>query len=94
MCTLIYVRGLPINAFRDLIYRYFYAKGDTLTPFRNSLLISFLNIVISIILARFIGIYGIVLGTVITSETSFTITGSDGSNTKSSTRAIKFGKYY
>ena len=73
MCTLIYVFGLPINAFRDLIYRYFYAKGDTLTPFRNSLLISFLNIVISIILARFIGIYGIVLGTVITSYMSLGI---------------------
>ena len=73
MCTLIYVLGLPINAFRDLIYRYFYAKGDTLTPFRNSLLISFLNIVISIILARFIGIYGIVLGTVITSYMSLGI---------------------
>lgn len=73
MCTLIYVLGLPINAFRDLIYRYFYAKGDTLTPFRNSLLISFLNIVISIILARFIGIYGIVLGTLITSYMSLGI---------------------
>ena len=73
MCTLIYIFGLPINAFRDLIYRYFYAKGDTLTPFRNSLLISFLNIIISVILARFIGIYGIVLGTVITSYMSLGI---------------------
>lgn len=65
ICTLIYIFGLPINAFRDLIYRYFYARGDTLTPFRNSLLISFFNIIISVILARFIDIYGIVLGTVI-----------------------------
>lgn len=70
-CTLIYIIGLPINAFRDLIYRYFYAKGDTVTPFKNSLIVSCLNIIISIILARFIGIYGVILGTVITSYMSF-----------------------
>lgn len=69
-CTLIYMIGLPTNAFRDLIYRYFYAKQDTLTPFKNSLIISFINIAISIILAKFIGIYGIILGTVITSYLS------------------------
>lgn len=73
ICTLIYIMGLPVNAFRDLIYRYFYAKGDTLTPFKNSLLISFFNIVISIILPKFVGIYGIVLGTVITSYMSLGI---------------------
>ena len=37
------------------------------------MLISFLNIVISVILAKFIGIYGIVLGTVITSYMSLGI---------------------
>lgn len=73
MCTLIYIMGLPINAFRDLIYRYFYANGDTVTPFRNSLIISCLNIVISIILAKFIGIYGVILGTVLTSYISLSM---------------------
>lgn len=70
ICSLIYMIGLPTNALRDLMYRYFYATGDTTTPFKNSLLISILNIVISIILARFIGIYGIIIGTVITSYMS------------------------
>lgn len=70
-CTLIYMIGIPINAMRDLIYRYFYAKGDTITPFKNSLIISILNIVISIALSKIMGIYGIILGTVVTSYMSF-----------------------
>ncbi|MGL5416437.1 MAG: murein biosynthesis integral membrane protein MurJ [Clostridium sp.] len=69
-CTMIYIIGLPTNAFRDLIYRYFYAKGDTMTPFKNSLIISCLNILISIGLSRIIGIYGIIWGTVVTSYMS------------------------
>ena len=73
ICTLIYMIGMPSNAFRDLIYRYFYAKGDTLTPFKNSLIISVLNIIISIILSKFIGIYGIIIGTVITSYMSLSM---------------------
>ena len=73
LCTLTYIISLPSNAFRDLIYRYFYAKGDTLTPFKNSLIISCLNIGISIILAKFIGILGVILGTVITSYMSLSM---------------------
>lgn len=72
-CTLIYIIGLPINSFRDLIYRYFYAKGDTITPFKNSLIVSILNIVVSIILAKFMGIYGVIIGTVFTSYISLTM---------------------
>lgn len=70
ICTLIYILGIPINAMRDLIYRYFYAKADTMTPFKNSLIVSICNIVISIILSKFIGVYGIILGTVLTSYMS------------------------
>lgn len=70
-CTLIYMIGIPINAMRDLIYRYFYAKGDTITPFKNSLVVSILNILISIALSKVMGIYGIILGTIITSYMSF-----------------------
>lgn len=67
ICTIIYIVGLPINAVRDLIYRYFYAKEDTLTPFNNSLIISVLNIIISILLSKIMGIYGVILGSTITS---------------------------
>lgn len=70
-CSLIYVIGLPVNAIRDLIYRYFYAKLDTKTPFKNSVIASILNVIISVILARYIGIYGIIIGTSITSYISF-----------------------
>lgn len=55
---------------RDLIYRYFYVKGDTLTPFKNSITVSLLNIIMSLILSNFFGVYGIVLGTMITSYIS------------------------
>ena len=66
-CTIVYMISLPLNAVRDLIYRYFYAKKDTLTPFKNSLTISILNILISIFLSKYLGLIGVILGTVITS---------------------------
>ncbi|MBE5063451.1 polysaccharide biosynthesis protein [Lachnospiraceae bacterium DSM 108991] len=62
--SLIYITGQQINIVRDLIYRYFYAKGDTKTPAGNSILVSITNILLSIILVRIIGFYGIALGTV------------------------------
>ena len=62
--SLIYIVGQQINIVRDLIYRYFYAKGDTKTPAANSVLVSIANIVLSIILVHTIGFYGIVFGTV------------------------------
>ena len=62
--SFIYIAGQQINIVRDLIYRYFYAKGDTKTPAGNSVLVSITNIVLSIILVRVIGFYGIALGTV------------------------------
>lgn len=71
MCSVIYMIGLPINVMRDVIYRYFYAKGNTKTTFYNSVCSSFINIGVSILLSFFIGIYGVVLGTVITSIFSF-----------------------
>lgn len=68
--SMLYIIGIPSNAYRDLIYRYFYASGDTLTPFKNSLIISILNIIISIFLSKHFGIYGVILGTVLTSYMS------------------------
>ncbi|MGG0848186.1 murein biosynthesis integral membrane protein MurJ [Peribacillus simplex] len=72
-CSLIYILALPINGMRDLIYRYFYVNSDTYTPFLNSIIISILNIIVSMILSTFIGIYGIVLGTMLTSYLSLTM---------------------
>lgn len=71
-CSLIYMIGLPINVIRDAMYRYFYAKGNTKTTFVNSLYASIFNIIISIVLSFFIGLYGVILGTVITSIYSLT----------------------
>lgn len=72
-CTFVYMIALPINAARDVIYRYFYAKGDTLNPFKNSLVISVSNIILSIILSKYIGIIGVILGTVITAYVSLVL---------------------
>lgn len=71
LCSLIYIIAIPVSASRSIIYKYFYANNDTYTPFSNSLFISLLNIVISIILSKFIGLYGVALGTSISSLLSF-----------------------
>lgn len=70
LCSIIYILSLPTNAIRDLIYKYFYINNDTYSTFRNSIVVSALNICISILLSNYIGLYGIVLGTVITSYLS------------------------
>lgn len=61
----IYVFGQQNNIVRDLFYRFFYAKGDTRTTLKNSVIVSVLNIVISLALVQYLGVYGIILGTVI-----------------------------
>lgn len=70
ICALIYATSIPVNGVRDLIYKYFYINRDTSSPFINSLLISILNLSISLILSYYVGLYGIVLGTVIASYLS------------------------
>lgn len=72
ICSLISIIGFPLSVMRDVIYRYFYAKGNTKTTFINSVIASIVNIVTSILLSEFIGINGIVLGTLITSIFSLT----------------------
>lgn len=72
-CSYIYILGQPINITRDLIYRYFYANGDTKTTFRNSIFVSVFNMIISILLASVIGVYGVILGTVISSVLSLSM---------------------
>ena len=67
ICTIIYSISLPINMVRELVYRSLYAHGDTKLTFYNSVSASIINFVLSILFSFFIGIYGIILGTVITS---------------------------
>ena len=71
--SLIYILGQQTDVIRDLIYRYFYAKGNTKDPAINGLVISGINIIISLILVRCIGFYGIITGTAIASFISVII---------------------
>lgn len=70
--ALIYIFGQQTNIIRDLIYRYFYAKGDTKTAAKNSVIVSVVNITTSLILVYLIGFYGIIIGTVTASFVSLT----------------------
>lgn len=90
-CSAIYVFGQTIGVIRDLIYKFFYAKNDNKTPMYNSINISILNIIISIILAKFFYIYGVVFGTVITGLLSFVFILI---NLKQKFRLISEIKYY
>lgn len=65
--TALYIFGQQTNIVRDLIYRYFYAKGNTKITAKNGIIVSICNIVLSIILVYYIGFYGIVLGTILAS---------------------------
>ena len=67
ICTFIYLFGQQFNIVRDLIYRFYYAEKDTVTTLRNSIMISLLNIILSLIFVRVWQLYGVVLGTVISS---------------------------
>lgn len=71
VCCLIYLVGIPINIMREIIYRNYYAKNDTKTPLKNGALASLMNLLLSVLLANSIGLYGIVLATTITAFFSF-----------------------
>lgn len=70
-CLLIYISGQQFNVIRDLVYRYFYALGDTKVAASNSVLVSVVNITVSIILVNILGLYGIIIGTVFATVVSF-----------------------
>lgn len=61
----IYAIGQQNNIIRDLIYRFFYTMHDTKTTLYNSVLVSISNIILSVILVQYLGLYGIILGTVL-----------------------------
>lgn len=69
----IYIVGQQTGIVRDLIYRYFYAVGDTKTPGVNSIIVSITNIIFSIILVWMIGFYGIIVGTFLSSLVSLIV---------------------
>ena len=64
-CSCLYLVGQENNIVRDLIYRYFFGKGNTQATFRNSVVVSCANLVLSLILVQFMGLAGIILGTVL-----------------------------
>ncbi|MBP1920900.1 murein biosynthesis integral membrane protein MurJ [Youngiibacter multivorans] len=58
-----YAIGHGAYAIRDLFSRTFYALGDTRTPMRNSIFGMVLNIILNIVLSRYLGIGGLALAT-------------------------------
>lgn len=72
-CVCVYIFGQQINIIRDLIYRYFYANGNTQETLKNSVVVSVTNIVLSLILVRFWGLMGIIIGTVLSSLCSYSM---------------------
>lgn len=65
LCMCIYIFAQQNNIVRDMVYRYFFAAGDTKTTVKNGLMTSCVNIGTSIILVQVLGVYGIILGTFI-----------------------------
>ena len=65
LCMCIYIIDQQNNIVRDLMYRLFMAHGDTKVTTKNGLLTSCANIILSVILINFIGVYGVVLGTML-----------------------------
>lgn len=95
--TCIYIFGQQFNIIRDLIYRYFYANGNTKETFKNSVLVSVINIMLSLILVKFWGVIGIILGTILSSLISLTMItvrfeASYGIGIKFSNVLLEYGK--
>lgn len=65
-----YAIGYTFIAIREVNIRGFYAQGDSKTPMVNGIISVGLNIILSIILAKYMGISGIALGTSISAVIS------------------------
>lgn len=68
--SVIYVVIQQFNVIKDMLYRYFYAFGDTKSVTKNSLIATISNIITSLLLVSFLGLYGIVIGTAVSSLAS------------------------
>lgn len=58
-----YALGIAAVAFRDIYSKAFYSMGDTKTPTINAVIMLFVDLILSFIAAKFIGIPGLALGT-------------------------------
>lgn len=58
----IYACGMIPTAFRKYFVRIFYSFSDSKTPASNSLIVIAMNIILSIVLAQFWGLYGVAAG--------------------------------
>lgn len=65
-----YVIGIPFYSIREVLSRVHYSYEDTHTPFKSSLIGVIINIMLSIVLAQKIGLYGIAIATTISIMTS------------------------
>ena len=65
-----YVIGIPFYSIREVLARVHYSYEDTHTPFKSSLIGVIINIMLSIVLAQKIGLYGIAIATTISIMTS------------------------
>lgn len=65
-----YAAGLFFWAWRDILVRVFYAFSNTLTPTINAIIGVTVNIVLNLILSRFIGLNGLALATSISGGVS------------------------
>ncbi len=81
-CVCVFIFGQQFNVVRDLIYRFFYSNGNTKETLKNSVSVSVINIVLSIVLAKFMGVMGIIVATGLSSIFSLV------------TITIRFHKYY
>lgn len=60
---MIYSAGLVAIALRDILFKSFYSLKDTKTPTKNTMFMIAMNIVVSVVSSRFMGLKGLALGT-------------------------------
>ena len=65
IASLLYLASQIILIIRDLVFRFFYAMENTKDTVTNSIISCLVNIVLSIILVVPFGIYGVILGTIV-----------------------------
>ncbi len=64
-CLLFYAMGLLAIGARDVLFKAFYSLKDTKTPTINSVYMIMVNIVVSIVASRFMGLAGLAFGTTV-----------------------------
>ena len=65
--VLFYLIGIIGVAYREVQFRVYYSYGDTKTPVKNSIIAVSLNVVLNLILSKFMGASGLALATSISS---------------------------